>query len=204
MNKNNSPEIAITLREAIPSSMLKAIGVAAFVILTAVSAKVKIPLPFTPVPITLQVFFVLLSGSVLGSNLGALSQGIYIFLGLIGLPVWSGEGSGWQYFFGSTGGYLIGFIVAAYIVGMLTSKKDSQIKNILFSFIGYGTGVILIYTLGCLWLAIWANLFNGLSWDVATVLKKGALPFIAADTLKAFAAVLVLWMGRWLKNIFRE
>jgi biotin transport system substrate-specific component len=203
MNKNNSQEIAITLKEAIPNSILKAVGVATFVILTAVSAKVKIPLPFTPVPITLQVFFVLLSGSVLGSNLGALSQGIYIFLGLIGLPVWSGEGSGWQYLFGSTGGYLIGFIAAAYVVGMLTLKKDSKkgITHILFPFIGYGAGVILIYVLGCLWLAIWANLFNGLSWDVATVLQKGALPFIAADILKAFAAVLVLWMGRWLKNL---
>jgi len=65
MNKNNSPEIAITLKEAIPSSIVRAAGVATFVILTAVSAKVKIPLPFTPVPITLQVFFVFLSGSVL-------------------------------------------------------------------------------------------------------------------------------------------
>jgi len=222
MNKNNSPEIAITLKEAIPNSILKVVGVATFVILTAVSAKVKIPLPFTPVPITLQVFFVLLSGSVLGSNLGALSQGIYIFLGLIGLPVWSGEGSGWQYFFGPTGGYLVGFIAAAYVVGIFTSKKDSKFRinsfsflfgqtfsfskrkslvgNILFPVVGYVAGVILIYAPGCLWLAIWANLFNGLSWDVATVLQKGALPFIAVDILKAFAAVLVLWMGRWLKN----
>jgi len=201
MNKNNSPEIAITLKEAIPSSIVRAAGVATFVILTAVSAKVKIPLPFTPVPITLQVFFVLLSGSVLGSNLGALSQGIYVFLGLIGLPIWTGEGSGWQYLFGSTGGYLVGFIAAAYVVGMLTTKKDLNITNSLFSFIGYGTGVILIYALGCLWLAIWANLFSGLSWNVTTILKKGALPFIAVDTLKAFAAVLVLWIGRWLKNL---
>jgi biotin transport system substrate-specific component len=226
MNKNNSPwftpvnlssEIALTLRKAIPSSMAKAMGVATFVILTAVSAKVKIPLPFTPVPITLQVFFVLLSGSVLGSNLGALSQGIYVFLGLIGLPVWSGEGSGWQYLFGSTGGYLVGFIVAAYVVGILTSKKNSNsflfdqtfsfrkrkslVGNILFPFVGYGAGVILIYALGCLWLAIWANLFNGLSWSVVTVLKKGALPFIAVDILKAFAAVLVLWMGRRIRNL---
>ena len=200
INKNNSPEVAITLKTAIPSSMAKTVGVATFVILTAVSAKVKIPLPFTPVPITLQVFFVLLSGSVLGSNLGTLSQGTYVFLGLIGLPVWAGEEVGWRYFFGPTGGYLVGFIVAAYVVGMFTSKKDSKCGNILFPFIGYVAGVILIYALGCLWLAIWANMFNGLSWNVATVFKKGALPFMAADALKAFAAVLVLWMGRWLKN----
>jgi len=201
MNKNNSPEIAITLKETIPSSIIKTAGVATFVILTAVSAKVKIPLPFTPVPITLQVFFVLLSGSVLGSNLGALSQGIYVFLGLVGLPVWTGEEIGWRYFLGPTGGYLVGFIAAAYVVGMFTPQKDSKIGNIFYPFIGYGAGVILIYGLGCLWLAIWANMFNGLSWNVATILKKGALPFIAADTLKAFAAVLVLWMGRWLKNL---
>ncbi|HIE30375.1 TPA: biotin transporter BioY [Candidatus Poribacteria bacterium] len=200
MNRNNPSAIAITLTKGIPSSILKIAGVTTFVILTSVSAKVKIPLPFTPVPITLQVFFVLLSGSVLGSSLGALSQGIYVFLGLIGLPVWAGEGSGWRYLLGSTGGYLVGFIVAAYVVGILTSKRDSKIGNIFFPLVGYGVGVILIYGLGCLWLAIWANLFNGLSWNVATVVQKGALPFIAADTLKAFAAVLVLWMGRRIRN----
>jgi biotin transport system substrate-specific component len=201
MNKNNSLEIAITLRNPIPSAMLKAAGVATFVILTTIGAKVKIPLPFTPVPMTLQLFFVLLSGSILGRNLGALSQGIYLFLGLIGLPVLAGEKGGLQYLFGSTGGYLIGFIAAAYIVGILTSEKESKFRNIFFPLVGYGAGVILIYLLGCLWLSIWANMFNGLSWNIAAVLKKGALPFMAADVLKIFGAALALWMGRWLKNL---
>jgi len=201
MNKNNAAEIAVTSREVISSSMLKAAGVATFVILTVIGAKIRIPLPFTPIPMTLQVFFVLLSGSILGSNLGALSQGIYLFLGLIGLPVWSGTESGWQYFFGSTGGYLVGFIAAAYIVGKLTVEKESKFKNIFFSFTGYGAGVILIYALGCLWLAIWANVFNGLSWNIGTVLEKGALPFMAADTLKVFGAALILWAGRWLRDL---
>ncbi len=196
----NFSESTIALPKAIPSSISKAVGVATFVILTAVGAKVKIPLPFTPVPITLQLFFVLLSGAVLGSRLGALSQGVYVALGLVGLPVWAGKGTGLQYLVGASGGYLIGFIAAAYVVGMLTKKNSMKVGNVLLSFVGYGAGIAVIYTFGCLWLAIWANIFNGLDWNMVTVLKKGVLPFLTVDILKAFAAVPVLWIGRLLKG----
>jgi biotin transport system substrate-specific component len=79
-------------------TLCRVIGIAVFIILTSLGAFVRIPLPFSPVPLTLQTFFVLLGGALLGSNLGALSQLSYIFLGVLGLPVFSGAGSGLSYF----------------------------------------------------------------------------------------------------------
>lgn len=190
---------SIALQRPISKSLLKALGVATFVILTAIGAKVKFFLPYTPVPITLQVFFVLFSGAVLGRRLGALSQTAYVALGLVGLPVFAGEGSGGQYLLGASGGYLVGFIAAAYIVGAIVYRQETNFQRILLPFIGYGAGVFAIYALGCSWLWLWANAVNGLSWNVATVLEKGALPFVIIDMLKALAAVPLLWVFR-LKN----
>jgi len=179
---------------------MKVMGVAVFAILTVVGAKVKIFLPYTPIPITLQVFFVLFSGAVLGSRLGALSQTAYVALGLIGLPVFAGEESGWRYLVGASGGYLIGFIVAAYIVGTIVHRKDTKLQRTLLPFIAYGAGVLVIYALGCSWLWLWANAFNGLSWNIITVLEKGAAPFVIIDVLKALAAVPTLWIIRLIFN----
>ncbi|MBI4972331.1 MAG: biotin transporter BioY, partial [Candidatus Omnitrophica bacterium] len=93
------------------------IGVAVLVILTSLGAFVRIPLPFTPVPITLQTFFVLLSGAFLGSNLGAVTQLSYILLGVSGLPIFTAAGSGPLYLFGPTAGYLWGFVLASLFIG---------------------------------------------------------------------------------------
>jgi biotin transport system substrate-specific component len=91
-----------------------AIGVTFFVLATALSAYVRIPVPGSPVPITLQTFFVLLAGAVLGRKLGAASQIGYVILGAVGLPIFQGAGYGIAYLFGPTGGYLMGFAAAAY------------------------------------------------------------------------------------------
>ena len=195
---------AIPFPQFIPSSILKVAGVVAFVMLTAIGAKIKFLLPYTPVPVTLQVFFVLLSGAALGRNLGAVSQGIYVILGLIGLPIWAGSESGWQYLLGASGGYLIGFIAAAYVVGAIIYRQNNchessaRWSKVPLSIVGYGAGVIVIYTIGCLWLAAWANVFNSLGWDAITVLKKGAFPFLIVDASKAVVAMLVFEIGRRL------
>lgn len=200
---NILPQKAITLQRAVPKSLMKVVGVTVFVILTAVGAKVKFFLPHTPIPITLQVFFVLFSGAILGSRLGALSQTAYVALGLVGLPVFAGEESGWRYLTGVSGGYLVGFIAAAYIVGAIIHRKDTKLQRILFPFIGYGAGVLIIYALGCGWLWLWGNVFNGLGWNITTVLAKGALPFVIIDALKALAAVPTLWIGRLIAQTLR-
>src|SRR3989338_884787 len=96
---------------------------ALFAALTAVAAQVKIPLSFTPVPITLQTLMVLLSGAMLGARYGALSQFIYLVLGAAGLPVFAGGSGGIASLFGPTGGYLFSYPIAAFIVGYMTESK---------------------------------------------------------------------------------
>jgi len=94
--------------------------VALFAALTAVGAFIKIPIPY--VPFTLQYFFCALAGIILGSKLGALSQIIYVAVGLVGAPVFT-DGGGITYIFKPTFGYLIGFIVAAYVIGKIREKN---------------------------------------------------------------------------------
>ena len=106
---------AVLPRSAVVTTTL----VIGFALLTALAAQIVIPLPFTPVPITGQTFVVLLAGAGLGATAGAASQGLYVLLGAVGLPFYAGGASGWTVARGATGGYLIGFIVAAWIVGAL-------------------------------------------------------------------------------------
>src|SRR3989344_4961015 len=96
---------------------------ALFAALTAAVSPIKIPLGFTPVPITLQTLMVLLSGAVLGSRLGALSQFLYVLVGALGLPVFAGGGSGLGALLGPSGGYLISYPFAAFITGKMIEKK---------------------------------------------------------------------------------
>ena len=96
---------------------------ALFAALTGAVAWFKIPLPFTPVPITLQTLMVLLSGAMLGAYFGALSMIIYLILGAIGLPVFAGGSSGIGALFGPSGGYLFSYPVAAFVIGFMLQKK---------------------------------------------------------------------------------
>jgi biotin transporter BioY len=123
--------------------MLKGMIFAAlFAALTAAVAWFKIPLPFTPVPITLQTLAVLLSGVMLGSYYGALSMIIYLLLGAIGLPVFAGGGSGIGALLGPTGGYLFSYPIAAFVIGKMKEKKKIGSFLKYFSF-----GVIYLFTI---------------------------------------------------------
>src|SRR3989344_6465707 len=99
---------------------------ALFAALTGAVAWFKIPLPFTPVPITLQTLMVLLSGAMLGPYYGTLSMIIYLILGVIGLPVFAGGSSGVAALFGPTGGYLFSYPVAAFVVGLFAAKSTGK------------------------------------------------------------------------------
>ena len=151
-----------------------------FACLTALGALVRFHLPFTPVPVTLQVFFVLLSGVALGKWYGGLSQTIYIGLGAAGIPWFTAQGS----LTGVTGGYLIGFIFAAILVGWLTDK-DIKMR----SFLGMSTIMLLaigiIYTLGALQLSL------VLETDFYKTMSLAVFPFIAADIVKALVAASI-------------
>ncbi len=161
------------------------LGVAAFTILTALGAFVWIPLPFTPVPITLQTFFVLLGGAILGRRLGASSQLLYLGLGGLGLPIFAGVGGGGlSRLVGPTGGYLIGFVLAAYLVGRMAKKKKANLWSLML-IMGVGEGIILF--LGTLWLACVLRIGIGQS------LYLGLIPFLPGDMVKLAAAASVCY-----------
>jgi biotin transport system substrate-specific component len=150
--------------------------------LIAVGSKISFYLPFTDVPVSLQVFFILLAGGVLGPRLGALSVVEYLAAGSAGLPVFADPTTGPIVFFGPTGGYLIGFIVAAAFVGYCVERIDSAWMLALFVWLG----AMLILLFGGLWLHF------GLARPWPITLATGVLPFLAVDTLKSLAAWSIL------------
>ncbi|MCS7313753.1 MAG: biotin transporter BioY, partial [Acidobacteria bacterium] len=145
---------------------------------TALMAQVAIPLPFTPVPITGQTLAVLLVGATLGARRGALSMVVYLAEGLAGLPVFAGGTAGIGRLLGPTGGYLIGFVPAAHIVGWLTERGWDRRPQTAVLMMVMGHGVIYIFGLS------WLSQFVGL----AHVLPTGLYPFIPGDLLKVFLA----------------
>ncbi|MGV8146875.1 MAG: biotin transporter BioY [Alkaliphilus sp.] len=162
-----------------------------FAALTAVFAQIAIPLPFSPVPFTLQVIAVLMSGALLGSKLGALSQIVYLLLGAVGIPVFAQFTAGLGILVGPTGGYLIAFPIAAYLIGFIVERKTIQGNSSATSFIIANSiamllGILLIFTIGVVQLKFVASL----TWDLA--FKFGVLPFILPDLAKVAIAVLLV------------
>ena len=182
-------------REIIGSKSISAvIGVMFFVLATAFGAYVRIPLPGTPVPMTLQTLFVALSGAVLGKRLGSVSQVSYIFLGAMGLPIFQGYGFGPAHMLGPTGGYLTGFIAASYLTGRLLEKETSNAYKIAASFIA---GTIVLYGFGIAWLM---TLYRINFLNAVTI---GLIPFLTAEAVKIFAASCIYRaVADRSKNIF--
>jgi biotin transport system substrate-specific component len=149
--------------------------------LTAIGAYIMIPLP--PVPITFQTLFLNLAGALLGGYLGALSQVVYILLGVIGLPVFAGGKAGLGVLLGPTGGYLFGFVLAAFVVGKLIAvKKD---PGLIWTILSMLAGMVVIYFLGILQLTLVARL------SVEKAIVVGALPFLPGDMVKIVLASLI-------------
>ena len=148
------------------------------------SARVSIPLWFTPVPITLQTFVVMLAGAALGSRRGALVMLLYLAEGASGLPVFA-AGGGWAYLITSpTAGYLWSYPIAAFVVGLLAERGLD--RSFLTSIFAMLAGTIIIYALGVSWLALLLHI--GI--DKAFVL--GMWPFIPGDLIKVVVAALLL------------
>ena len=168
---NNAPD----LRKMVFASL--------FAAMTAVGAYIKIPIPIGPVPITLQVLFVLLAGIMLKSKWGSISMLIYLLLGIVGLPVFAGGASGLGVLFGPTGGYLIGFVAAAFVIGFLADQVGTSniLRNAVFMTIGVG----IIYLFGVTQLVIVANL------TPMQAIGAGMLPFLIGDFLKIAAGAYI-------------
>ena len=160
---------------AVNKTLSRVLAVSCFILLTGLGAFVRIPLPFTPVPLTLQTFFVLLSGALLGRKLGFISQAGYLLLGLLGVPLFTGYTAGALYFYGVTAGYIVGFLPAALISASL--KKEDH-WGVVFAKLSLADAVIL--AAGTLWL----KLSLGISLGAAALL--GFVPFIVGDLLKIF------------------
>jgi len=154
-----------------------------FACLTGIMAQIRIPLPFTPVPLTGQVFAVLLSAVLLGGYYGGLSQIFYIVFGAIGIPWFSGGIGGFAYIAGVTGGYLIGFVPAALFVGWLTSIRP--MRKIHFQLLIMMAGVLTLHIFGFAQVAIIMHT------GFFETLWLAFIPFIAIDFLKAIVAACI-------------
>ncbi len=150
------------------------------VMLLTLSSKIKIP--FYPVPVTMQTFIVLALGIVYGLKLGTSTILFYLAVGIMGIPVFAGTGAGFAVIAGPTGGYLIGFVIAAAVTGYLAEKGWD--RKVVLTFVAMLIGNIIIYIPGLIWLA------NVLGWD-KPILEWGLYPFIVGDLAKI---VLAMWI----------
>lgn len=167
----------VLANEVLPRrAVISAALVIGFALLTAAAAQLRIQLGFTPVPITGQTFAVLLSGAVIGSRRGAASQLLYVLMGAAGLPFYAGGESGWSVVTGATGGYLLGFVAAAWLVGRLAeARQDRKVSTAIGAFL---TGNLVIYAFGI------AGLMFATEMTLQEAVTNGMAPFIIGDTIK--------------------
>ena len=152
--------------------------------LTALCAQVSIPLSFTPVPLTLQTFAVLGGAAALGAERAVLAQTLYVGLAWAGLPILAEHKGGSAVVTGVTGGYLVGFIVASYIVGRRSARGAS--RNALATVAAFIAGSLTIYVVGVGWLA------HATGMTLSAAVSAGMTPFILGDVIKALAAGALL------------
>jgi len=178
---------AATLRFAVlPRSgiLTDVLLVAAGAGLVGLAAQVSFHLGYTPVPITLQTFPVLLIGAALGPIRGAASLALYLLLGVVGVPLYAEHKHGWQVFSGATGGYIVGFVVAAALIGALAERGwDRRFSSSVASML---TGSVVIYVCG----AVWLRHYLHLNW--AKTLEYGVYPFVPFDLVKLYLAAAAL------------
>jgi len=161
-----------------------AVLVVGFALFTALMAQIEFPLWFTPVPITGQTFAVLLAGAALGWRAGLASQALYVGLGAVGLPFYSGGDGGWNVVTGATGGYLVGFIAAAALIGYLAERE--QDRSIATAIPAFLAGSAVIYLFGVTWLA------HSLGVGAIEAMELGMVPFIIGDLVKVALAGVAL------------
>lgn len=160
---------------------------ALFAALTAVCTFINIPLPFTPIPINLATLSVFMAGGLLGPKYGSISQIVYIFIGAIGIPVFSNYQGGLGVLAGPTGGYLVGYVLAALVVGLiLNGSKIGSTQTIIRTVFACIAGMVTYFTLGTIWFMILTN--TGL-W---ASLVACVFPFLIGDAVKITAATILI------------
>lgn len=173
---------------SVPKKLALSLGM---VLLTTLVAQVKFPLPWTPVPITGQTFAVLLAGVLLGSTWGGISMAMYAVLGFVGLPVFAGWSGGFGILTGATGGYIIGFILAALFLGYFTDKYVRSRSFVSMLVLMLFANFVLIYVPGLIGLSVFLGSIGKPAASFAALLGMGMIPFIAGDITKAVAAAAI-------------
>jgi biotin transport system substrate-specific component len=177
------------LAESLPAALTRSgVTIVLGAALTALAAQVSLPVPGSPVPITGQTFAVLLTAAALGPARGLASQGLYLALGVVGLPVFAGAAHGPHVVFGASGGYLVGFLAAAAIVG--AGARRGADRSPLRTLLLFALASAVIYAIGTAWLC----LDTGMS--VSAGISAGVTPFIPGDVAKALLAAGLL-PGTW-------
>lgn len=167
---------------------------AIFAAITAVCAQIRISVG--PVPFTLQVLAICVTGMILGSRWGAISAVVYVTMGAFGIPVFSGFSGGLQTIVGKTGGYLLAFIPAAYVIGLIMERGRITVWK---AFLANLSGLLIIYAIGVSQLKLVLNL----SWEQAV--QFGLIPFVIPDLVKlAFASSLGVAVLRRLGDTVRH
>lgn len=177
------PQRGALANEAVRNGVLVVAGS----LFVALCAQIRVPLPFTPVPLSGQTLGVLLVGGLLGPRLGLLSLLLYLVQGAVGLPVFADSKAGLAILLGPTAGYLVGFPLAAALTGYLASLGwDRRFLSTLLAMV---LGNLVIYFLGAGWLAF------GMGMGVSKALVLGVVPFLIGDALKAVLAAVALPSG---------
>ncbi len=148
-----------------------------------ISAGAYLAIPIGPVPIVLQNLFVLLAGLLLGSRWGLAAVAIYLLAGAIGLPVFAGGAGGMGRIIGPTGGYLLSYLPAVFLVGSISERSRGKVLWDIFAMI---CGSLLVYAFGVSWL----KFISGMSWSKTVTV--GMLPFLPGDLIKIAAAVPIV------------
>ena len=182
---------AATLRLAAfprPNVITDALLVLAGTGLVAGAAQISVKLPFTPVPITGQTFAVVLVGASLGAVRGTASLFLYLWLGVAGAPIYAHHDSGWNVLTSASGGYIVGFVLAAAITGVLAERGwDKRLSSSIGAMLA---GNVVVYLVGLPWLAV------VLHTNLEKTLEYGLYPFVPGDTFKLYLAAAAL-PGAW-------
>jgi len=155
---------------------------------TGLLAQIKISLPWTPVPITGQTLAVLLAGVLLGKSWGGISQILYVAIGIAGVPWFTGWNGGFSALFGPTGGYLVGFVLAAFFLGYFTDRYIRVRGFLPMLGLMLFANFTIIHVPGLLQLWLWLYLIKGASPALWELLLMGTVPFVLGDIIKIIAA----------------
>jgi biotin transport system substrate-specific component len=173
-------DMMLSRKNALAVSGLKT---GAMTVLLCFSSLIKVPLFFTPVPVTLQTFVIFLAGGLLGPVEAFVSVAAYIAIGVFGAPFFANAGWGVPYLLGPTGGYLLGFLAAAWMMSSL--RQALSLRTVAGNFACMALGMAVIHVCGALWL------MAGLRMTALQALTLGSLPFILPDLMKA-------WIAAWI------